>query len=180
MPRAKRDSSPGIHHVTVGATGDEPYYVDDVDRMTWTRRLVRTVDKYAWTCLLVCQMTTHVHLMVETPDESLPSGMHFLNFDYSEAFNERHRHRGCLQRARYWSKRARDEPHLLETFRYAARNPVRAGLCDRAEDWRWSSVATSCELAEAFPFVDASRVLGSFGAMPGARRRLLDFLAREG
>jgi len=32
-----------------------------------------------------------------------------------------------------------DEPHLAAALRYVSLNPVRAGLVDRAQDWRWSS-----------------------------------------
>jgi putative transposase len=31
------------------------------------------------------------------------------------------------------------ESHLLELTRYLALNPVRAGLCVRPGEWRWSS-----------------------------------------
>jgi putative transposase len=33
-----------------------------------------------------------------------------------------------------------DESHLLAAVRYVELNPVRAALCDRPTDWRWSSV----------------------------------------
>ena len=32
------------------------------------------------------------------------------------------------------------DDHLLVVLRYIERNPVRAGLVARAEDWRWSSL----------------------------------------
>ena len=34
-----------------------------------------------------------------------------------------------------------DERHLLAAARYIERNPVRARLCGRAQDWVWSSAA---------------------------------------
>jgi len=36
----------------------------------------------------------------------------------------------------------------VEKLRYIHRNPVKAGLCERPEDWEWSSFrhyATGCE-----------------------------------
>jgi putative transposase len=36
----------------------------------------------------------------------------------------------------------------VEKLRYIHRNPVKRGLCERAEDWQWSSFrqyATGCE-----------------------------------
>ena len=34
-----------------------------------------------------------------------------------------------------------DERHLMAAARYVERNPVRAGLAARPEDWPWSSAA---------------------------------------
>src|SRR5713101_5936569 len=39
-------------------------------------------------------------------------------------------------------------PQFVEKLRYIYRNPVKAGLCERPEDWQWSSFrhyATGCE-----------------------------------
>jgi putative transposase len=177
MPRPPRDASPGFHHITVGATGFEPYFTDATDRMTWLRRLVYVLDRYGWTCVLMCQMATHVHLIVDVSDDSLPRGMHALNSVYSRDFNAEHRRRGHLLRARYWSKRIRTDAQLLTTYRYGARNPVRAGQCARCEDWHYSSVPTTCGLTDDFPFVNASSVLDQFGRPPHAARALLTYLA---
>jgi putative transposase len=180
VARPRRDKTPGLHHVTVGATGTELYYVDDVDRAAWTRRLIAMLGRYRWTCILMCQLSTHVHLIVDVPDESLPDGMHFLNFAYSRRFNERHSRRGCLLRSRYWSKRIHTDDQLHDNFCYVARNPVEAGLCARAEDWRWSSFADACGLADRFPFTDASRVSDCFGDGFAGRQALLDYVASRG
>lgn len=161
MTNKLRDARPGIHHVTVGATGDESYFLDDADRWVWIRRFLRTLDRYEWTCLSLCQLTTHVHAIVDIPDESISLGMHYLNSFYGKFFNEKNVRRGTLVRARYWSKPVEDDEQFVAAFRYVARNPVRAGLCARAEDWPWSSFATSCGLSQAFPFVDSRLIHGT-------------------
>ena len=167
MARPPRDTTPSIHHVIVGATSDEDYFLDEADRWTWIRRFVRTLDRFGWTCISVCELTTHVHALVDIPDESISLGMHYLNSFYGTYFNETKTRRGALIRSRFWSKPVIDDEQLLETYRYIARNPVKAGLCVRPEDWLWSGFSTSCGLAQTFPFVDASVVcatLGSTGA----------------
>jgi putative transposase len=179
VPRKPRDRAPGVHHIVVGAAGPDSYYRDDVDRIAWVRRIVQTVDRYDWTCIILCQLTTHVHALVDVPDESLPQGMHHLTAAYSREFNARHDRIGYLVRDRYWSTRIKTNEHLLAAFRYIARNPLEAGLSTRAEDWHWSSFATSCRLAGAFPFVDATLVLSQFGSSPAAASvALRDFVGR--
>ncbi len=36
--------------------------------------------------------------------------------------------------------RFEEDEHLLTVLRYVERNPLRADLCERAEDWRWGSM----------------------------------------
>lgn len=173
MPRRPRDRSAGIHHVVVAAVEDGRYFCEDSDRLIWIRRLTAVLDQYGWTCLTFCQLTTHLHLLLETPDESLPTGMHRLNSRYAQELNERYGRRGALQRTRYWSEAKQTADALLATFRYIARNPVEAGLVLHPLDWPWSSFATSCGITSAFPFVDARRVVGELGGRPQA---LLDLV----
>ncbi|HEY8705815.1 MAG TPA: transposase [Gaiellaceae bacterium] len=179
MAQGPRDSEPGIHHVTVGATGPSEYYKDHIDRLDWLRRFIRILDRFGWTCLLVCQMTTHVHLILDVPDRSLSEGMQRLNGGYGKEFNERHGRRGGLVRRRFWSTRITTDEQLLAAFRYVALNPVRAGMCERAEEWFWSSFATSCGLATTFPFVEETRVLSLLDATPSEARRALLTLVRD-
>ena len=177
---ALRDDAPGIHHVIIAATDYMQYFADDVDRLDWLRRFIRTLDRFEWTCLIFCQMTTHVHLLIETFDRSLSVGMKRLNESYGREFNGRHERRGALIRRRFWSRRAEDEAYVIGAFRYIALNPVREGMCERAEDWYWSSFATSCGLAETFPFVDATRVLASLGSPPRTAAQVLLPLVADG
>ncbi len=40
---------------------------------------------------------------------------------------------------RYYDFNVRDHAQFVEKLRYIHRNPVKAGLCERPEDWEWSS-----------------------------------------
>jgi putative transposase len=179
MGHVPRDTTPGIHHVVVAATGDEEYFLTDSDRLVWIRRLTRTLGRFEWKCISLCQLTTHVHAIVDVPDESLPRGMHYLNSFYGKYFNETNERRGTLVRSRYWSKRIVDDAQLIATFRYVARNPVRAGLCARAEDWPWSAFASSCGLRQTFPFIDTSIILATLGATAATASPMLRALVRD-
>src|SRR5678815_5231248 len=48
---------------------------------------------------------------------------------------------GPLYQGRFRSFPAQDDQHLLVLIRYVERNALRAKLCRRAEQWRWSSLA---------------------------------------
>jgi REP-associated tyrosine transposase len=176
-----RDRAPGVRHVIVGAAEPERYFRDDIDHLTWTRRLVAALDRYDWTCVAVCELPTHVHLVLDISNESLPLGMHWLTSEYGKDYNARHRRVGALVRDRYWARRIEDDADLLGVFAYVARNPVEAGLAAQPEDWRWSSYATTVGLAETFPSVDATLVLTQLGPSAGAAvAALRDHVRRSG
>jgi len=43
----------------------------------------------------------------------------------------------------YFDRYIRDDEHFARVMDYIANNPVKAGLCARAEEWPWSSAATT-------------------------------------
>lgn len=174
MPAKPRDSAPGVHHVWVNATSHWPYFVDDADRLTWLGLLIRVRDRHGWRVLAFCQMTTHVHALVEVADESLSLGMEHLNREYSKDFNGRHGRHGHLVRKRFGSRRVRDGRDLLGAYAYVVLNPVEAGTCRRAEDWRWSSYATTVGLTDDFLFTDAALVIAEAGGRVDHLRALVD------
>jgi len=173
MPAAPRDRAPGIHHVWVNATGNWPYFASDVDRMAWIELVVATTRRYDWRTIAFCQMTTHVHAIFDIPDESLPAGMQRLNLEYSRGFNARNERLGAFVRKRYGSRRIIDGTDLLGVYPYVVTNAAVEGLCPGAEDWRWSSYATTCGLSRDFLFVDATPVLAELGGSVEALRRLV-------
>jgi putative transposase len=178
VPSAPRDVGPGLHHIWVNATGNWPYFSDDLDRLAWLRLLKPVAAGNAWTVPAFCQMTTHVHAIVEVPDTSLSSGMQYLNREYSKRFNARHDRSGHFVRRRFGSRRIVDRRDLLGTYAYVVLNPVKEGLCPRAEDWRWSSYATTLGLTHDFSFVDAGIVLAELDHSVDALRNLVAARAR--
>lgn len=179
MPQSPRDTAPGLRHVWVNATGRERYYVDDDDRMTWIRGLAGVLDRFGWDCIVFCQLTTHVHLIVSVPDTSLPIGMKQLNMRYSRDFNARHDRVGQFVRRRYGSRRIVDARDLVATYAYVVLNPVAAGMCPKPEDWRWSSYGTTLGISGDFPFVDASLAIAEAGGSLDALRSVVETRARE-
>jgi putative transposase len=47
---------------------------------------------------------------------------------------------GHVYQGRFKSFPVAADDHLLAVLRYVERNPLRAGLVERAEDWRWGSL----------------------------------------
>jgi hypothetical protein len=111
-------------------------------------------------------MSNHVHLLIETAEPNLGAGMQWFHRRYVGWFNGRYKKVGRLFQDRYGSQRVTSDAQLVMTLRYIALNPVEAGLCEDARDWRWSSYALLVE-GIAPEWVDGERVrayLAAWGA----------------
>ena len=161
------------------ATGNWSYFIDELDRERWISLLERVAGDHGWNVLAFCEMTTHVHAVVDVPDRSLPLGMQYLSREYGKRFNLRHDRTGNLVQRRYGSRRIESGRDLVGTYAYVVANPVKAGVCPRAEDWRWSSYATTLKLTSDFAFADATLVLAELDGSLDALSALVSTRAAQ-
>ena len=80
-------------------------------------------------------MPEHVHLLLSEPERGLVAdAMHYLKLSFAKRLGT-----GVFWQKRYYDRNVRDEREFVDKLRYIHRNPVKAGLCERPEDWSWSS-----------------------------------------
>jgi len=83
-------------------------------------------------------MPEHVHLLVSEPKSgTLADAMRELKLSFSKRSHGPGQ--GSFWQKRYYDRNVRDEREFRIKLRYIHRNPVKRGLCDRPEDWKWSS-----------------------------------------
>jgi len=145
MARLKRIVVPGLpHHVTQRGVRRCDTFIDLQDREVYARLLLTSCQKYSLAILSYCWMTNHTHLIaVPQYETSLALVLRDTNGLYAVYFNRKYGFSGHLWQARFYSC-VLDELHLWSAIRYVERNPVRAGLVRRAEDYLWSSAAAHC------------------------------------
>jgi len=147
MPRMPRVVIPAVpHHVTQRGNRREAVFFADLDRQKYVQLLLEHSASGGLTTLAYCLMTNHVHLVcVPRQAASLAGALGPVNLRYAQHVNRTQRLTGRLWQGRFFSC-ALDDPHLWAAIRYVERNPVRAGLVARAEDYPWSSAAAHCGL----------------------------------
>ena len=173
-----------VYHVMSRGIEGRRICADDLDRELWLEILGRAAERFGWRVLAFCLLDNHFHLFLRTPAAGLAAGMRQLNGDYAGYFNRHHRRRGPLMQGRYRAVLVEDESHWLELSRYVHLNPVRAGLCRRPEDWKWSSYRGYHRPALRQEWLDSASVLAEFGREGAKARRayreyVADGLGRE-
>jgi putative transposase len=139
IPRSQLDD--GFFHATARGNCGSSLFVDDLDRLDFLQLMRSTADLFLWRCYAYCLMGTHYHVVLSASRAALSDGMRRLNGTYARHFNKRHGQRGHLFEERFSSFVIQDERHLQTAVEYVLHNPVRAGLCRRAVDWKWSASA---------------------------------------
>ena len=141
MPRGPRSNLADYAFFHAYARGVDRMAIsrDDADRVAWVALLERAVDRFELTIHTYCLMPNHFHLVVESELNDLSSGMHHLNGIYAQRFNRRHERSGHLFQERFGVRAIDDETYLYGACAYVLDNPVRAGLCESADDWPWSA-----------------------------------------
>jgi putative transposase len=106
--------------------------------------------------------------------------MQWLNGRYGAVFNEAYATHGHVFGARFTSRHVTSDAYLLQLVSYLAMNPVGAGLCNRPEDWRFSSY--SALTGRRRPgFLDLESIMRLFAFDPEeARRRIEAFVCPNG
>jgi putative transposase len=96
------------------------------------------VELFAW-----CLMPNHWHLVLRPrTGAQMAEFARWLTVTHTQRWRA-HTHtegEGHLYQGRYKAFPVQEDAHFLRLCRYVERNPLRAGLSARAEQWRWSSL----------------------------------------
>ncbi len=93
--------------------------------------------------LAYCVMPNHWHLVLwPRRDGDLSRFMAWVTLTHTQRWHAHHHSAGTghLYQGRFKSFPVQSDDHFLTVCRYVERNPLRAGLVVRAEEWRWSSL----------------------------------------
>lgn len=167
-----------VYHVTARGNARLPIFRQERDFLSFLDILQQVSNKYNWICHTYCLMSNHYHLLIETPDGNLSTGMRQLNGVYTQAFNKKNRRVGHVFQGRYKAILIQKESHLLGVCRYVVLNPVRARVVERPEQWKWSSYRALIGKEKPHSCLHVGWVLGQFGKRKSvAKRRYIKFVS---
>lgn len=141
MPRISRIIATGYpHHVTQRGNNRAAVFFDDEDRQTYLKLLSIYTQRHRLQIWAYCLMDNHVHLLVVPERESsLARGIGLTNQVYTQYLNRKRKQSGRIWQNRFFSCVVENHEYLWAVARYIERNPLKVGLAESAEDYRWSS-----------------------------------------
>jgi putative transposase len=144
MGRPLRAADGGyVYHALNRAAGRRALFQKDADYEAFERVLAEALDRVPVRLLSYCVMPNHWHLVVRPKaDGDLSRFLGWLTLTHTQRWHAQHHSAGTghLYQGRFRSFPIQADDHLLGVCRYVERNPRRARLVRRAENWRWGSL----------------------------------------
>lgn len=141
-----------LHFITCSCYRRQAFLNTGKRRDLFLKILEEARRKYRFVVHGYVLMPEHFHLLITEPERGDPSVvMKVVKQRFARRFNQTRRRPAAAQMAlwdshpeRVWQKRFYDfnvwsERKHMEKLRYMHRNPIKRGLVERPEQWRWSS-----------------------------------------
>lgn len=140
MPRqARKRSKTGIYHIMVRGINRQIIFEDDEDYLKFLDTIQKNKVKCKFDIYGYCLMGNHAHLLLREREETVSMVMQRLCSSFVYWYNWKYDRFGHLFQERYKSEVVEDEIYLLTVLRYIHQNPIKAGITNTLEGYRWSS-----------------------------------------
>ncbi|MGH7254210.1 MAG: REP-associated tyrosine transposase [Nitrospirales bacterium] len=142
MPRTARASVGGLcYHVINRGNARADVFRKSEDYAAFRELVREAADRVRMRVLAYCLMPNHFHLTLWPRGEGdLSRFMQWLLTAHVRRYHRHYQSSGHVWQGRFKAFPIQQDEHLLTVLRYIERNPLRAGLVARAEDWLWSSL----------------------------------------
>jgi putative transposase len=178
MARPLRYEAAGaVYHVMARGDGGKNVFDDDKDRYAWTDLMEKAHGRFGWRVHAWVLMGNHFHVLLETPEPNLVTGMKWVLGVFSQGWNRRRGRRGHVFQGRYKAVvvngEAADGSYFKIVADYIHLNPVRSGWVGgntgaRLRSWRWSSFGAYAG-GKVPDWLETDRVLRAFQLSEDAR-----------
>ncbi len=141
MPRRSRLIIPGVPlHIIQRGNNHQACFFKEADYLIYLEWLEEYAESSDCSIHAYVLMTNHVHILL-TPGEPDSAGnlMKRLGQRYVQYINRTYKRSGTLWEGRFRSSIVQQQEYLFSCQRYIEMNPVRAGIVDHPDQYRWSS-----------------------------------------
>ena len=140
MPRAARkESKTGIYHIILRGINQQQIFEDEEDNTKFLQIVKDYKATSGFKLYAYCLMGNHVHLLIKVETEGLEQIFKRIGAKYVYWFNGKYNRTGHLFQDRFKSEPVESDEYFLTVLRYIHQNPVKAGLTNTVDAYKWSS-----------------------------------------
>jgi len=143
MARTARYIVPGYcYHLINRGNRRARVFHEDADYEQFLALIHQARSRVELPILAMCLMPNHLHLVVQPrAAQDVSRWMQWVFTTHVHWSHAKYKSTGRLWQGRFKAFLCQADHHLLTVMRYVERNALRAKLVERAEDWRWGSLA---------------------------------------
>lgn len=139
MPRKPRVDVAGYHLVINRGVAGRKIFYEDEDYKKFLEVVCTSAKLYDFTVHSYCLLYDHYHLLVETKEENISLAIRYINSNYAIYFNKKYNRVGHLWQGRYQSWYILNKSYLDTLILHIEQHPLKYHLCDKLEDFKYSS-----------------------------------------
>ncbi len=136
----KRNINTSFFHIISQGINKEYIFDSQENKEKYMKIIEETKEKINTTILAYCIMGNHIHILFYEKDvHQLTKFMHRVNLIYAKYYNKKNDRVGYVFRDRYNLQPILSEKYLYSCVKYIHNNPVKANLCEKPEQYEYSS-----------------------------------------
>lgn len=168
------------YHIMNRGRRKENIFADESDYLSMLKLLEESTIVWGAKIAAYCLMSNHYHLLIQTPRANLSRVLRHIDGVYTQRFNRRHKAIGQLFAGRYKSILIDADTYLLQLVRYIHRNPVRAGIVTKLDDYPYSSHRAYISASPKSDWLSKDSVFGILSAKPqGGKNAYMRFVQED-
>ena len=140
MPRTARiKSESGIYHIMLRGINQQQIFEDEEDYEKFIQILgsCKIISKF--NIFAYCLMGNHIHLLIKEEKESIEQIIKRIGARFVYWYNIKYQRTGHLFQDRFKSEPVESEEYFSRVVRYIHQNPIKAGICKKISDYKYSS-----------------------------------------
>lgn len=163
MPRTARIKGiNSTYHIIQRGNERKRIFLCDGDKYRFLNTLERMKKKYNFELQAYCLMDNHVHLLINDNGNDISKVIKSINISYASYFNKAYNRVGHLFQDRFGSEVIENDEYHIAVSAYIHNNPVRAGMVNKPEEYKWSSMNIYIEKKGKEELVEPDKILDNF------------------
>lgn len=143
-------------HVITQGINKNYIFEREEDIKYYIKIMYNLIEKQKVEIVAYCIMNNHAHILIKAEEiKELSKYMQRLNTKYAIYYNKKYEKVGYVFRDRYKSEGIYSEEQLYSCINYIYNNPVKAGMCNKAEEYLYSNHRKiKNNIVEDYNFID--------------------------
>lgn len=137
---SRKDINSKFLHIIVQGIEKNYIFFKDIYKIKYINLIHENAKKFDVSIIAFCVMNNHVHICLYYEEiQNVSKFMHMINSIYANYYNYSENRVGYVFRNRYYSKEIKDRNQLFNTIVYIHKNPLKAELVYKMNDWEYST-----------------------------------------